>query len=285
MGKIITFKISGRGVGTDAPTVEDWLDQIRDYLEILRGVEEAISEDGQNAIEWRVVNASKNTPLAIQVEAYARQYAVNIDRRAAAVVKRTAAGLHDLQRKPERPPFFTDKVLAKAVKTFERATNGLDVSEVDFGDVAPPLTLTQSGARSSAKNAQLALKPVDRPYNELAAIEGFVSSVERDGFGHKILWIRHRLTGNQVKCLLEGEALTTISQHEIDEIFRGQRVLVSGTVHYKAIGHISQVHATGVRFFAPRAELPTVDDILDENFTGGLSSEEYLAKLRDGQLS
>lgn len=32
-------------------------------------------------------------------------------------------------------------------------------------------------------------------------------------------------------------------------------------------------------------ELPTVDEILDENFTGGLGTEEYLAKLRAGQLT
>ena len=31
-------------------------------------------------------------------------------------------------------------------------------------------------------------------------------------------------------------------------------------------------------------ELPSVDDILDEDFTGGLRTEEYLERLRNGQL-
>lgn len=285
MSSVITFKISGRGAETDAPTADDWLDQIRDYLDILHGVEEAIAEDGQNAIDWRVVNATKSSPLCIQLQAFPRQYAVNVDRRANAVMHRTAAGLHELGRSPERPLFFTDQVLAKAEKTFARVTNGLDLSEIDFGSGLPALVITPSTARGSAKNAQLALKPVDRPYKELGAVEGFVTSVERDGYGHRILWIKHRLSGNQVKCLLFGAALTTIEQQEIGEVFRGRRLLVMGTVHYKAVDHISQIQATDVKFFPPKSDLPSVDDILDEDFTGGLSSEAYLENLRNGQLS
>ena len=43
MGKVIRIRISGTGFGTDAPGVEDLLDQVRDCFEILRGVEEAMA--------------------------------------------------------------------------------------------------------------------------------------------------------------------------------------------------------------------------------------------------
>jgi hypothetical protein len=285
MARIITFKISGHGADNDAPTADDWLDQIRDYLDILRGVEDAIAEDGQRAIDWRVVNASKNSPIAVQLQPFARQYAVNIDRRVEAVVTRTASGLAILASRPERPPFFNDKVLVKAEKTFARVTNGLDLSEIDFGDDLPKLPVTKVTAQSAVKNVQLALTPAERPFKELAAVEGFVTSVERDGYGRRILWLRHRITGNTVKCLLSGAALSTIEQQEISEVFKGRRLLVSGVVDYKAVGNIAQIHADKATFFPVRSELPTVDDILDEDFTGGLISVEYLAKLRDGQLS
>lgn len=39
MSRVIKLRVNGRGAGTDAPTVEDVLDQIRDYVDILRGVE------------------------------------------------------------------------------------------------------------------------------------------------------------------------------------------------------------------------------------------------------
>ena len=40
-----------------------------------------------------------------------------------------------------------------------------------------------------------------------------------------------------------------------------------------------------VRFFKPRQYLPQIDDIIDENFTGGLTSEAYLERLRIGTLA
>jgi len=50
MSKTIKLSIKARGE-SDAPRVDDFLDQVRDYFEILDGVEQAIAEDGANAIE------------------------------------------------------------------------------------------------------------------------------------------------------------------------------------------------------------------------------------------
>ena len=101
--RVVKIKIRGHGAETDAPSADDLLDQIRDYLEILKGVETALAEDGQNAIDWRVIDAGKGSPLQIELGAFPRQYAVNIDRRTEAVVKRTAEGLTALRDRAERP--------------------------------------------------------------------------------------------------------------------------------------------------------------------------------------
>jgi hypothetical protein len=285
MTKAVTIRIQGHGADTDAPTASDWLDQIRDYLDLLRHVEEALSEDGQNAIDWRITNASKNSPITVEMAPYPKQYAVNIDRRADAVITRTATGLRDLQRLPQRPPFFNDYALAKAEKIFARVTNGLDLTETSFGLGLPDLVITPVGARSAATNARIAQKPSEKPYRELGTAEGFFATVGRDGHGHRLLWIRHRLTGNVIKCQLAGQALLKVGEHVIGEVFKGRRLLVSGTIFYKSVGNIAQIHADDIKFFPPRADLPTTDDILDEDFTGGMTSEEYLAMLRDGQHS
>jgi hypothetical protein len=50
------------------------LDQIRDYFEILNGVEDAVAEDGRRAIEWRVVKATTNTPIEIEVAAFSKDF-------------------------------------------------------------------------------------------------------------------------------------------------------------------------------------------------------------------
>ncbi len=49
MGRVVKLRISGRGSETDAPTVEDALDQMRDHLDVMKGVEEAATQDGARA--------------------------------------------------------------------------------------------------------------------------------------------------------------------------------------------------------------------------------------------
>ena len=106
MGRVIKIKISARGVETDAPTVEDLLEQLRDYFDLLKEVEVAIAPDGSNAIEWRIVNAGRSSPLSFEAEAYPRQYGVNIDDRVDIVATKTANGLvarRELRRESPAP--------------------------------------------------------------------------------------------------------------------------------------------------------------------------------------
>jgi hypothetical protein len=51
MSRIVKLSVKARGE-TDSPRVDDFLDQVRDYFEILDGVEQALA-DGTNAIVWR----------------------------------------------------------------------------------------------------------------------------------------------------------------------------------------------------------------------------------------
>ena len=151
MGRVIRLTISGHGAGTDAPSVEDMLDQIRDHLEILKDVEEAISDDGRIAIEWRVVDAKKASPLEFALEAFPIEYAVNIDRRATEVVQATAVGLAASQQRAERPRYFTDRALVRAERLFKRVTNGLNLYSVNFGDDLPAVVITDNVALHAAE--------------------------------------------------------------------------------------------------------------------------------------
>jgi hypothetical protein len=277
----IKLSIRARGP-TDSPTVEDLLDQLRDYFEILEGVEEALSEDGQRVLEWRVVSASTNTPITIEAAAFPKDFAVNIERRAEIVTQRTAAGLHMLRRGGERPPFFTEDTLRRAEKMFERVTNGLEETLIDHGPDLPPLDLNPRDARIAAANTRAILTPKARPYKELGSIEGNAQRIERDGFGRRILWVRDRLNGESIKCLCSGEAAAELEQHQIKDVWRYRRVQVYGMLHYRGVGDLREVDAIKIRFLRDRNELPNVEDILDPDFTGGVRSEDYLARLRDG---
>lgn len=284
MRRVIKLRISGHGPDTDAPSVEDVLDQVRDYLEVLRGVEQAVAGGGASAIVWRIVNASRSSPLAFELEAFPVQYAVNIDRRVDATVGEVARGLVSLQTAAERPSNFTNKVLSRAQGLFERVTNGLSLSEADFGEGLPQITLTPGVAKIAASNTQRVLKPSGRPYKELGSVEGYFQGVETDGLGRRIVFVRDRVSGEVVKCIVTEAAMPAVETHEIGEVWRNRRLQVFGRLHFKAIGNLSHMDANRVRFFRARSELPQAEDIVDPDFTGGLKSEDYLERLRDGGL-
>ena len=69
-GKITIHIRAGTEGGST--TVDDLLDQVRDYFEILGGVEETVAEDGARALEWRIVHAQTNSPIALEAVAFAR---------------------------------------------------------------------------------------------------------------------------------------------------------------------------------------------------------------------
>src|SRR5688572_1267485 len=117
MSRTTKLTIRGRGEN-DFPAVEDFVDQIRDYIEILKSVEQAIGD--QAAIVWRVVKAETQSPIEIETQAFPRNHGVYIDDRVESVVRHTALGMQILLQRDERPPYFTDDTLKLAEKVFER---------------------------------------------------------------------------------------------------------------------------------------------------------------------
>ena len=285
MSDPIRFTIRAQNAETDAPTVEDLLAQIGDWNSILRGVEEAIAEDGASEIEWRVTGANKNSPLAFEFTAFPRRHGMNIERRTKQVKEGISAGLSVLRAKPERPSYFTEQVLEKAERLFERVTNGLSLTRIEFGDDLPTIEITPSQAKLAAKNVTAVREPKEKPYREIGSVEGILQAVERDGYGRPLLWIKLRVSGETIKCIARGGAQSEVEHHEIADIWRNRRVRIFGTIYYRALGQITQVESDAVQFLRLREELPRASEIVDENFTGGLKSEEYLERLRNGALS
>lgn len=75
----IKFRIRGdRAEGH--PTVDDFLDQLRDLIGIIEAAEKAMP-DGESAIEWRITQATTNSPVAIEATPFPKHAGVNIDER------------------------------------------------------------------------------------------------------------------------------------------------------------------------------------------------------------
>jgi hypothetical protein len=281
----IRLTIRGQGTETDAPTVEDLVAQIEDWSAILQRVEEAIAEDGAREIEWRVTGASESSLLKFELTPFPRRYGMNIEQRAREVKQQVATGLSQLQSKAERPNYFTEPVLERTEKLFKRVTNGLSLTRIEFGDNLPEIEITPTNARPAAANITSLRKPKEKPYREIGSVEGTLQRVERDGYGRPLLYVKLRLDGETVKCVARDSARSQVERHEIADIWRNRRVRLFGTIFYRALGQITQLEADAVQFMRPKEELPRPGDIIDENFTDGLKSEEYLARLRSGDLA
>ena len=282
MTKPIRITVSGTDHrGGDAPTVEDLLAQIQDFVFVLREVEDAVSGGGPDEIVWRVTNATRNSPLTFEVTPTPKRHAMNIDMRATKVIQTTARGLAQLARTGERPAYFTDQVVDRATKVYARVTNGLAATTVDFSDYegAPNLNATPDSARDVARKLNAVKRPAPTAHRELGSLEGFISKVELDAFGRPLVWLKSRLDGQLVKCVAQDKGLDRIGHFEVSEILRGMRVRVHGLITYKDVEVIASIDVEGVHVFEADNNLPDHHKIVSSNFTRGVEASEYLERL------
>lgn len=282
VAKPIKITIKGsENTGTDAPTVDDFLGQVRDFLDVLMGVERAISDDGENEIVWRVTNAQMNSPIWVELTPFARNPAIHIDGRVDRVERFAMEGLRAVSLGEQQPHAFNSDVMKKARAIHARVTNGLSDTTIRFDqDISNKLIIID---RQSARNVesahQAALAEVPQPYREIGSIEGFVSKAELDGFGRAVLRIRSRLTGEEIKAVATGEAFRQLESLRLSDVWQGVRVRVYGIISYRSLGEIQGLSASGIEIL-DQISLPTPEDIVDEHFTGGIRSEDYLEDLR-----
>ncbi len=273
----VTIKGSD-ATGTDAPTVDDLLEQIRDFVEVLRGVERAVTADSANELVWRVTDVTMNSPINVELTPFPTNPAIFIGARADAVEQATARGFAALRQGEVRPSYFTDDVLPKARRMYARVLNGLADTKIAFGNEQnEDIQIDQPIARK-VQAAAIAIEPV--PYRELGSVEGFVSRAELDGFGRAILRFRARLDNSDIKAVATGKAFGQLEAMRLSDIWQGVRVRVHGTISYKSLGQIDGIIASGIEIL-DQANLPSLDDINDTNFSGSLTSEEYLEELRN----
>ena len=283
MAEPIKITVKGTDVGgQDAPTVEDLVSQIQDLIVVLHGVEEAISENGAKEIVWRVTNVTRNSPISFEITPFPKNHAMNIDRRAEKVVTSTAKGMNLLATGRDRPAYFSEMVIDKVEKVYERVTNGLAATAIDFSNYldAPTLEIDKSTSRTVVSEIRAHRLPKAAPHKELGSVEGTISRVELDGFGRPIIWLRSRLDGQIIKCVATGGALDRIGHYEVGEVLQGMRVSVNGTIHYKDLELISTVDVEGVHVFPDDTELPDYHDVVSPGFTRGMEACAFLEALR-----
>ncbi len=265
--------------GGDAPTVKDLFNQILEQMAIFGEVETAIFGEGQEQLEWRVGNWTKNSPLTITITPFPKEGRTNIDNHANKIVGATAYGLRKLERGSERPRYFTDKIIRRVNRINERVTKGLASTEIDFsGYDEQKIFIDKEIAETTIKNIENLKAESPKPYRELGSVEGHVKAVGHDRRGHLVLTLIKRIDNKDVKCIISDKDFEKL---ELGKAVKGLRVKVFGFLYYKMLGVIDWVDADRVEQFTPRDELPTIEDLIDPDFTNGVDSVEYIRRMRD----
>lgn len=281
MAKPVRVTITGKSdTVSDAPTVEDLIGQLRDLADVFKGVEKAMLPGRGGELVWRITDASRNSPLSLELTPYSQGGGGDVSQRASQVERAAAEGLVALQRGGPRPAYFTDEVLPKAQRLYQRVRNGLSETTIRFdSDVAQPIVIDRPAAQRAEHAAEAVKGEVSIPYREIGSVEGFITKPELDGFGRAILRFKSRLTGAEIKAYASGEAFHQVEALRLSDVWHGARVRVYGLIHYKGLGQIEVINASGIELLDTEP-LPGIDDIVDVDFTGGLGTEEFLRQQR-----
>lgn len=280
------IKIIVRGTetdGDDSPTVQDLLSQVQDQVDILEEVEASIAGTSSSELVWRVTDVTKNSPITFEITPFARTHGMNIENRAHTVVKATADGLEAISKTGTRPLHFSDKVLKKVNGFSKRVTNGLCGTEIDFSkyDSAESFKIDAGSAKLTSAKIEEIIKPKIKPHREIGSIEGHVKSIGRDGFGRPVVTITTRLDKQDVKCVSSDAGLDKIGHLEVGRVIKGLRVKLHGIIFYKSPMILDHVEVERTELFPDKNTLPSIDDLIDLEFTGGKSSVEFIRQGRD----
>lgn len=275
--------------GDGAPKVGDVLSQVRDILEILKGVENAVADErgvAGDAIGWHITGAAKNSPFVLELTPRPRKDAMDIVWMTSLVVPAAMEGIRFLMEAGNLPPYFSGDMVEKTRRICRRVTNGLDTTIMDAPTYAgaPMISITKESARHARSNLKR-LQIKELVYRqELGTVEGYISKIEREKDGHLIVWLKSRIDGKigkMVKCVGGANAFDGIGDNMVAEVAQGLHVLVSGILKYLKPGKIGVVEAHEIRVFEGNENLSDIWDTVDLNTTGGLNVGEYVGRIRD----
>lgn len=142
--------------------------------------------------------------------------------------------------------------------------------------------LSKSGkAHSSAKDIESAKTDLPSTKYEIGSIEGTLFDLGTH-CGHPAVRVIEARTGTAIWCRLSADLQSKFGEKAtFSDVWRHQRVIVRGRLRYDEKDRtLSYVLAADIDKINPIAG--SVDDLYDADFTGGMSTVEYLDKFREG---
>lgn len=284
MAKSLSITIHPSAIGAEFLSVSDAMRQVLDVVESLERAESI--ETGARNIVWRLTDAHTNSPpFTVTAEAFSVDPAVSIALEASRLTAMFASGIRGLLE--GHGPSWMDKDVAAPLKrALQRNLNGIGRTEIsvdgeDLVSVSP----------ANAKVAFVALERMgldaeaaspNQSRVEFGAIEVEVHGITR-WYEKPALMVTERLSRDKAICVLTSELAEQLgTTHKWGEAWEGRRLLISGTLHYDAVGVLKRIEAEiGEDMPWTRVEL---SDLAGIDLLDGRSVREHVDLLREDDL-
>jgi hypothetical protein len=277
----VTIRIEPSGVGSTSLTVEDALQQVLDYVDLLRAAD--LSEGKQKVI-WLLHSASTNSPLEVTASATGPDPSVPVGYQARQNVERVSSAVRTLEAGRGMPTWMEGEPSRIAERFFKRNTNGIGRTSIALED-AEPVTIVHATARKAALTIEKAriekqLAAPDWTRTEFGSVEGEIISTT-SYYSKPALVIKERLSGANLNCILSQELADQVGPtHSWDETWQQKRFLISGELHYGSDGGLKKVDATALTevLYGP----VDLDEIRDMKVLDGEQPHAAIERLWDG---
>lgn len=285
MAEKVTITVRASGAHPDVLTVQDAMRQVLDLFELL-----SPDEDKQDQFAWRLSYASTNSPFTAQGEAVSLVPDVDITVIAKTQKAEFIRNISSIGR-GEIPDRFKAGKQADILKgMLKRNLNGVGSTEIRLYEDVMPLVVTPRFAEAAIQSLAVKENPLPqvdlrfgRPREERGTLDGYFLDV---GFHYNQPAIRilDRKTRNVVWCRIDEATRDKIAaEADYNDVWNRQRIRVKGRIRYDRDGRIVQVIASSLD--RVKNNQVGLNSLYDPDFTGGISTGEYLDLLREGSLA
>lgn len=224
-------------VDLDAAAAPPASDAVRQLLALIESL-----GSGDQTLDWRLMSVSLNSPLRAELQAFtddggevSEAHAADAVHRGFEVLASVNDNTPDAERKLARLDSATRARLKTLLTTLKGRTGAVAV------DLPGRFSLRVTG--TEAQDVVDRITRLDRqsppPAPELGGVEGHITEVLRH-YNQPAVRLRRDLTEESVLCVFESEEAAGEDQ-TITEVWKGQRVEVSGTLYFNIEGRVVKI--------------------------------------------
>ena len=244
-------------------------------IQLLREIDSAISGQSGGMVNWYVIDLGKNGTLALEIESHLKKEPKKPKKQfgdtAPAVTQSFITGFENIQQRGISPPYLSEYGLERLQDMMQlmhkNGAKGFIATSID--------DLRSVSVNEAAIKTLQELLPPRR--QEQGSVEGILETISIHG--SKKLIIYESLSRKGVTCILPKSESIEQAKEAL-----GKKVVVSGIVHFNIKDEPVKVVIEDLRILGFGKHLPKATELTgsDPNFTGDLTTDEYIREIRRG---